>query len=122
MVKKKKLFQLSLEEKDFLKKIVAISCVDEITIKNVLQSILKTITIHQYADIKDIYIPYICKLQINSHEKFYENCIQTIVELKAEPSKNLIKEIKSINSGDITLTQKHIRSKFYKNLKDIIKK
>lgn len=119
---KKKLLHLSQEEKDFLKKIAAISCIDESIIKNVLQSLLKVITIHQYAEVKEVYIPYICSLNIRSHEKLCDKGVKTIVKLVAEPCKNLTEEIKAINNGDITLTQNHIRDKFYKNLQSISKK
>jgi hypothetical protein len=112
--------KLSLEEKDFLDRIVSISCVDKTVVKEVLQAILKMITIELYADFNTIYIPYICSLNVTSYENLSSKGVETIVELEATPSKNLIEEVIAISEGEITPTQEYTRQKIYKSLEDKI--
>jgi len=116
----KQFLKLSLEEKDFLDRIVSISCVDKAVVKEVLQAILKMISIELYADYNTVYIPYLCSLTISSYEKPNKKGVETIVELEAIPSENLIEEIKAINEGEITPTQEFTRQKIFNKLEEII--
>ena len=86
-----------LVSKDFLDKIVSISYVDKSTVKEVLQAILKVITVELYADSDTIYIPYICSLKISSCDSITQKGLETIVKLEAIPSKNLIEEVKAVH-------------------------
>lgn len=116
----KHFLKLSSEEKDFLDKIVSISYVDKSTVKEVLQAILKVITVELYADSDTIYIPYICSLKISSCDSITQKGLETIVKLEAIPSKNLIEEVKAVNDGEITPTQEYTRQKILKSLEDKI--
>lgn len=111
---------LSTEEKNFLEKISSISCVDKSTIKDILQAILKTITIEHFVDSNEVYIPYICSFEIDCYEKITENGVKTIINLNAEPSKHLIKEIKSINEGELLPTQNYTRQKIFDEIEKIV--
>ena len=116
----RQIFKLSLEEKDFLNKIVCTSGIDQVIVKEVLQAILKMITIETYWENEELVIPYICSLKLSSFEKIKKEGVETEVELKAKPSKHLISEIKSINEGDITPTQNLTRQKIFKEIEDTL--
>jgi len=118
----KQIFKLSLEEKDFLDRIVSISGLDHVMVKEVLQSTLKMITIELYSGNNEIQIPYLCKLNLSSYEKLENTGVATIVETEAEPSQHLINEIRAINEGEITPTQQFTRQKIYKKIEEIVEK
>jgi hypothetical protein len=116
----KKIFRLSLEEKDFLDRVSAVSGYDKTIVRDVFQSFLNIITLELYSGCNTINIPYVCSLEIDSYEKIQQNGVETIVELQAIPSSSLIDEIKAVNEGDITPTQQYIRKQMIEKLDSIV--
>jgi hypothetical protein len=98
------ILKLSLEEKNWIDNIVAISCKDKNTVKDVLKALLKAITLEMFSENYNVCIPYLCNLQIEYSDKITENGLKTDVRLIAEPNEALIQEIEKIIEGEMPPT------------------
>lgn len=111
--------KLSLEEKDALEKIAALSLYDKKIVENIFISLLKVISLEMFKDVNTIYIPYIGSITIDYKDEIISGeGIDVVVSLQAEPSESLKQEIKYFSEGEILPTQEYIRSKISKNLYD----
>lgn len=109
--------KLSIEEKDALEKIAAISLYDKKIVENVFISLLKVVSLELFKDVNTIYIPYIGAVTINYSDEFIpEIGIDVKVNLQMEPSENLKLEVKQFSEGEILPTQEYIRLKISENL------
>lgn len=116
----KQIFKLSLEEKDYIDRISGILGYDKNVVKDVFQTFLNLVTIELYSGSNTIYIPYVCSLEVDSHEKLGKAGVQTVVELQAQPMQSLIDEVKAVSEGDITPTRLYMRKQIMDELNEDI--
>jgi hypothetical protein len=109
--------RLSLEEKDALEKIAALSLYDKKIVENVFISLLKVISLELFKDENTIYIPYIGALTISYKDKIISGeGIDVVVNLQVEASESLQQEVKQFSEGEILPTQDYMRLKISENI------
>ena len=109
--------KLSKEEKNFLENITAISALDKKSVRTFFKSLLVACTMSVFTDENEVYIPYLCKLGITySIDK--EESLN--IELKAEPSMELIEEIKGIVNDEDPPSKKYFQKEIFEKLKNIL--
>ena len=112
--------KLSLEEKEFLQRICAISKKDKQTVKDVLLSLLMVSTIEIYKETNTIIIPYICSLKVEHFDKMTPKGVKVEVVLEAIPSTALIEEITAVSEGEITPSEKYVKKQIFKIFLDLL--
>jgi hypothetical protein len=109
--------RLSIEEKDALEKISALSLYDKKIVENVFISLLKVISLELFKDENIIHIPYIGALTISYEDKnIAGEGVDVVVSLQAEPSESLRQEVKQFSEGEILPTQDYMRLKISENI------
>ena len=118
MANEKKL-RLSLEEKDFLEKISAISLYDKKIVNDVFISLLHVISLELFNEENIIYIPYIGSFNIDYYDKIEPGKgVDIQVSLQAEAADSLKDTIKQFSEGEISPTQDYMRLKISENIKE----
>ena len=93
--------KLDLDEKLFVRKIVALARKDKETIRDVMLAFVKMATIELYRGSNEIIIPYICRLKVQTKQvQTYQGLINEIC-LEATPTRTLIAEYNAIFEGQI---------------------
>ncbi len=110
--------KLTLEEKNFIENIVAISALDKKSVKNFFRSLLMASTMAIYADENEIVIPYLCKIKIDYHDVTTSTGTKPKVTLTAEPCDELIEEITAISEGNQPPSKKYIKKEISEELKN----
>lgn len=110
--------KLTLEERNFIENITAISALDKKSVKLFFRSLLMASTMTIYADEEEIIIPYLCKLRISYKDNHTERGNKPIVNILAEPCDELISEIKAISEGDEPPSKKYLKKEISEELKD----
>jgi len=109
--------KLEVNEKSFLEKIIAISGIDKKVAQVFFKSLLTACTASIYADENEIIIPYLCKLKIVYKKVLTQDGVKLEVELKADPSEELIEEIKCIVENIDPPTKVYFKKEIDKELK-----
>lgn len=109
--------KLSKEEKNFLENITAISALDKKSVRTFFRSLLVASTMSVFTDENEIYIPYLCKLNINYDVDENGNLN---IKIDAEPSIELTEEIKSIVNNDSPPSKKYFQKEIFEKLKNIL--
>lgn len=112
--------KLSLEEKEALQKIKAISRKDENVLVDVFISLIHCMTIAVYKEKNEIIIPYLCTLRLNFFDENTAKGTVTKIILEAEPSEFLKQEITAISEGEDTPSLKHIKKKIFGKFKQFL--
>ena len=112
--------KLSNEEKNFLEKIIAISALDKKVGKNFFRSQLVACTIAMLSGENEIIIPYLCKLKIIYNQVLTPEGIRLDVKLEAEPSQELIEEIKCIVAEEDPPTKEYFKKEIAKELRNYL--
>lgn len=111
---------LTEEESNTLSLLKSISRYDEKTITDVLKSLVMATTISAYREDNKLVIPYLCSISFDYFDKYTKDGTITVVELEAEPSKNLIREISAISAGEKTPTFKYIKNNIDKKYQTLL--
>ena len=111
--------KLSKEERNFIENIVAISALNKKSIKTFFRSLLVACTMSVFTGDDEIYIPYLCKLNIK-YNKSTKNKNKINVKLKAEPSIELIAEIENIANNRNPNSKKYFQKEIFEKLKNIL--
>jgi hypothetical protein len=112
--------KLTLEEKEFLQKIKAISRKDESTLMDVFISLIHCMTIAVYKEQNEIIIPFLCKLKLEYFDEATSKGTVTKIVLNAEPSEFLKQEISAISEGEDTPSLKYIKKKIFGKFKQYL--
>ena len=111
--------KLSLEEKDFLEKVSAISVYDKKIVNDVFISLLHVISLELFDEENIIYIPYIGNISINYYDKIEPGKgVDIQVDLQAEASDCLKNTIKQFSEGETSPTQEYMRLKITENIRE----
>lgn len=111
--------KLTLEEKNFIERIVAISALDKKSVKTFFRSLLIASTIAVYSEEDEIVIPYLCKLKIKYNDYLDTKKGSTVkVNMYAEPCEELIAEIKAISEGEQPPSKKYIKKEIFEEIKN----
>jgi hypothetical protein len=110
--------KLTLEEKNFLENIVAISALDRKTVKTLFRSLLIAVSMSVYADENEIIIPYLCKLKIDYNDYSTNKGTKVKVNIDAEPCIELIEEIKAISEGNHPPSKKYLKKEISEEIRN----
>jgi len=110
--------KLTLEERNFVEKITAISALSKRSVKTFFKSLLMACSASVYSDENEIIIPYLCKLKIKYNDYVTEKGTKVKVMLEAEPCDELIDEIKAISEGNQPPSKKFIKKEIAEELKN----
>jgi len=110
--------KLTLEEKNFIENIRAISALDKKSTKTFFRSLLIACTMAIYAGKDEIIIPYICKLKISYNDHHTPKGSKVKVHIEAEPCDELIEEIKAISEGEPPPSKKYIKKEISEEIKN----
>ena len=108
--------KLSKEERNFLENITAISALDKKSVRTFFRTLLVASTMSIFTGENEIYIPYLCKLKIDY--KVEGNELK--VNISADPSIELIDEIKSIVNDESPPSKKYFQKEIFEKLKNIL--
>jgi hypothetical protein len=114
-----KMLKLSMEEKDFLDKVVAFSGIEKTQVKEVFKALLRVTSLLLHGDNNEIYIPFICKLLIDHTDVLTDKGIKTHVKLTALPSECLRGEVTAICEGDILPTERYLKKQIIEKFQQI---
>lgn len=109
--------KLDINEKVFLDKIVSICASDKKSVRDLFKSILASFTLSVLSGDNEVIIPYLCKLKLSYDQIETPEGIKLEVKLDAEPSNELVEEIRCILVKKDPPTKKF----FMKEIHDIIK-
>lgn len=117
---KESFMKLTNQEKNFLEKIIAISALDKKVGKNFFRSQLVATTISLLSGENEIIIPYLCKLKIKYNQILTPEGIKLEVKLEAEPSEELVEEIKCILAEEDPPTKVYFKKEIAKELRNYL--
>lgn len=116
--------KLTVNEKQAIEKICAISNKDKRTVREVLLALLKMSTLEMYMAINEdktkITIPYICDLDVSYSDAVSKKGGYVKINLEAIPNEGLSEEITAIANGDLTPTKDFIKKSIYKSFGDML--
>ena len=113
--------KLDLIEKLYIKKIAALSKKDKDAVRDVMLAFVKLCTIDLYAGKKEIIIPYVCKLKVNTEYVEINGKKEEKVILEAEPARAFLEEFFAIREGRETPSERYLMRQIDKKLQDLLK-